>query len=115
MLGVSVVDEAGGLLAVHLLLKMAMEKCIRDVHLMHRPGAGDGKLEDGPYRPGFHNWSKSVGEVDARSLKKTAHHPTRFVAVECAVGAKLALEDPFAGDDVGVAGTRDELPCPITL
>ena len=41
VVGVLVIDKAGGLLAVHLLRKVAMEKGVGDIHLMYRPGTRD--------------------------------------------------------------------------
>jgi len=46
--GVLWVDEAGGLLAVHLLCQIAMEKGVLDVKLMYGPVVRRGKMQHGP-------------------------------------------------------------------
>jgi hypothetical protein len=104
---VSRIDEPGGLLIEHLLLKMTMEKSIRDIHLVHWPAARDRKLENSKNGAGFDNRSKSVMEVNTFMLPKTADHPARLVTIKSAIRMKLMLEDPLPDDDIGMSGTQN--------
>ena len=115
MVGKDGIDESSRLLIVDLLCKLSVEKGIGDVHLMYRPGARDCEVQNCPNRARLDNRSKRVGEVDASALTKAADDPTRLVPLKGTVGAQLLLEDPFAGDDVGARGTRDERPSPVPL
>ena len=115
MIRVGGVDEAGGLLAKHLLLKVAMEEGVGDIHLVDRPAARHSELEHGANRPGLDNRGECVGEVDAGTLAKATYDPTRLVALESAVRMELVLEDPLPGDDVGVTGSRNKLPRLVAL
>jgi hypothetical protein len=104
---VSRIDEPGGLLTEQLLLKMTMEKSIRDIHLVHWPAARDRKLENGKNSVGFDNRSKGVMEVDTFMLPKTTDHPAHLVTIKGAIRMKLMLEDPLPGDDIGMSGMRN--------
>ena len=115
MIRVGAVDEPRRLLAEHLLLEMTVEKGVRDVHLVHRPPARHRELEDGANRPWFDNRGEGVGEVDAGALTKAANHPAGLMTVKCAVRMELVLEDPLAGDDIGVARARNKLPRLVAL
>ena len=55
MIGGGAVDEAGGLLAEHLLGEMSMQESIGDIELVNRPGARGGELENGANRARFDN------------------------------------------------------------
>ena len=81
MVGVGAVDETGGLLAEDLLLEMAVQEGVGDVHLVHRPRARHRELEDGANRPGFNNRGEGVGEVDTGALTKAANHPAGLMMV----------------------------------
>jgi hypothetical protein len=109
------IDEPGGLLTEHLLLKMTMEKSIRDIHLVHWPAARDCKLENGKNGAGFDNRSKGVMEVGTFTLPETVNHPARLVMIKSAIWMKLMLEDPLFGNDIGMSGMQNELPCVVAL
>ena len=79
------IDEAGGLLTIHLLLKMAVEKGVGDIHLVNRPAAGYDELEDGADRARFDNRGKRLSEVNSSALAETADHPVSLVALKCTV------------------------------
>jgi hypothetical protein len=115
MVRMSRIDESGGLLTEHLLLKMTVEKSIRDIHLVHWPAARDRKLENGKNGAGFDNRSKGVMEVDTFTLSETANHPARLVTIKSTIWMKLMLEDPLPGNDVGMSRTRNKLPCVVAL
>ena len=115
MIRMSGIDEAGGLLAEHLLLKVTMEEGVGDVHLVNRPAARHSELKNGADGPGLDNWGEGLGEVDAGALAKTTNNPARLVPIESSIRMKLVLEDPLPGDDVGMARSRDELPCLVAL
>jgi hypothetical protein len=115
MIRMSRIDESGGLLTEHLLLKMTMEKSIRDIHLVHWPAARDRKLENGKNGAGFDNRSKGVMEVDTFTLSATVNRPARLVTIKSAIWMKLMLEDPLPGNDIGMSRTQNELPCVVAL
>lgn len=55
MVGVFFVDEAGGLMAVDAFGKFAVEECILDVELVHRPSSNGGEVEHSADRRWFDN------------------------------------------------------------
>jgi hypothetical protein len=109
------VDEAGGLLAEHLLLKMTMEKGVGDVHLVNRPAARHGELEHGADGPGLDNRGEGLSEINAGSLTKATNDPSRLMPIKSSIWIELVLEDPLPGDDVGMAWSRNKLPCLVAL
>jgi hypothetical protein len=115
MIRMSRIDESGGLLTEHLLLKVTMEKSIRDIHLVHWPAARNRKLENSKNGAGFDNRSKGVMEVDTFTLSETANHPACLVTIKSAIWMKLMLEDPLPSNDIGMSRTRNELPCVVAL
>ena len=115
MVRMSGVDEACRLLAEHLFLKMTMEEGVGDVHLVNGPAARHSELKHGADGPGFDNRGEGVGEVDAGTLMETTNDPACLVTVEGAIRMKLVLEDPLAGNDVGMAGSRNKLPRLVAL
>jgi hypothetical protein len=48
--------------------------------------------------------------VDARPLGEPSKDPVSLVSFQCAVGVKLALEDPFASDNVRTSMPRNKIP-----
>ena len=109
------INEPSRLLTEHLFLKMPMKKSIRNIHLVHRPGARNRQLKNSPNRAGFDNGGESVGEVNTCSLTKTPNDPTSLVSVKSTIRMKLVLEHPLPGNDVGPRRTGDELPSVIAL
>ena len=109
------VEKTGGLLTINLLLKMAVEEGVGDIHLMNGPSVGHSELEDGADRARFNNRGKCVGEVHARALSKAPNHPASFIALESTVRTSLVPKDPLARDDVGTGRPRDELPGTVPL
>jgi hypothetical protein len=71
----ALVDKAGGLIAVDLLLENVMEKSIFHVELVYRPAAsvrqGVNRVDHGRFDDG----RKSFTKVDARSLGKATNNP----------------------------------------
>lgn len=112
MLGV---DETGGLLTVHLLCKVPMQKGVGNVQLMHRPSARDRQPKDGADRARFYNRGESVGEVHIGTLAKSANHPTSFVALERTARMCLVAEHPLATDDVSMGRPRNKMPHTVAL
>jgi hypothetical protein len=51
--------------------------------------------------------------VDDGSLGEAVKDPTSHVPFQRAIGVKLVLENPFAGDDVGANGVRDKILCAV--
>ena len=92
VVGMCWINEPRGLLAEDLLLEVTMKKGVGDVHLVHRPGTGNRKVENRAYRTGLDHRSKGVGEVDAGSLPEATNNPACFVAVESTIGRSLCLK-----------------------
>ena len=76
--------------------------------------AGDNR-EYGADRRRFDNRRECLLEVDAWALMEATNNPPSFVVFEGAVGVEFVLEDPLAGDDLGISGTRHERPGTIVL
>ena len=108
------VDEADRLLAVHLLGEMTVEKSIGDIHLVHRPRATGGEVQNGADRARLDNRGKRIRKVDTGTLAKSADPNALYSAPACH-RAELVLEDPLVGDDVGARRMGDQLPGPIVL
>ena len=49
-------------------------------------------------------------KIKTGMLRDPTNDPASFAAFQRAVGVELVFEDPFAGDHVGMARPRDELP-----
>ena len=109
------VDETGGLLTINLLLKMAMEEGIGDIHLMNWPASGHRKLEDGADRARFDNRGKRLSEVNSSALSKTTNHPASLVALKCTIRAGLVAKNPLAGDDVRARRPGNQCPGTVPL
>ena len=95
------VDETGGLLTINLLLKMAVEEGVGDIHLMNWPASGHCKLENGADRARFDNRCKRLSEVKSSALSKTTNHPTSLVALKSTIRAGLLAKDPLGADYIG--------------
>jgi hypothetical protein len=104
------VDEPNRLLTEHLLLKVTMKKIIRDIHLVHRPAAGDSELKNSADGAEFNNGRKGVMEVNSFTVPETTDHPASLVTIECTIRMKLVLEDPLPGDDIGLRWSGNKLP-----
>ena len=79
MLGMSRVGEAGRLLAVHLLVKIAVKKGVLDVQLMNRPCARGGDAEDDADGRGLDDGAEGLIKVHTVLLREAAHNPSRLV------------------------------------
>lgn len=87
-----------------------MQEGVLDVQLMYWPAPRDRERENGSYCGGLDNRTEHLVEVDAGSLGEAAKNPACLVAVEGAVGLELVLEQPFAGDDVGLVWSWHKIP-----
>jgi hypothetical protein len=110
VLGVSRVDEAGGLATIDDLGELAMEEGVLDVELASLPFKGECDGEDDTDRGRFDNWTKRLIKVNTLLLRETAKHPSCFVAVEGSIGLQLVAKYPLAGDNVGIPRRRHEIP-----
>ena len=54
-------------------------------------------------------------KVDTRTLRETPHDPSGFASLQGAIGVQLILEQPLAGDDVGVGRSRYKCPRSVVL
>jgi hypothetical protein len=107
------VDKSGRLLAVDNLVESAMEEGILDVKLTDGPGARDSNVEDKPNGGGLDDGAESLIVVDAGTLEEAAKNPARLAPSQGAVGVKLVMKDPLAGDHVGAGRARHERPCVV--
>jgi hypothetical protein len=95
-LGSSRIDEAGRLLAVDLLVKIAMKKGILDVQLMNwlATRGGDDEDDADDCRPS--DGAEGLIKINTWLQGKTSNNPAGLVPRESTSGVKLVLEDPFA-------------------
>ena len=107
IIGMSFVDEAGGLLIVHCLREIAVEKGVLDVELVNWPVASSCQVQDGADGRLLYNQRECLVEVEAGALREASDHPASLAALQGAVGIVLVLEDPLATDDIGIAWTRN--------
>ena len=107
------VEEAGGLLAVDVLLEPAVEEGVLDVQLVDRPAAGDGEGEDGADGRRFHDGTEGFPVVHAFLLSESSKDPARLVPCEGTVGVELVPEDPFACNNIHTRWTRYQSPSVI--
>jgi hypothetical protein len=94
---------------------MTMEKGVGDVHLVNRPAARHGELEHGVNGPGLDNRGEGLSKINVGSLTKAANDPSRLMPIKSSVRMELVLEDPLPSDDVGMARSRNKLPCLVAL
>jgi hypothetical protein len=92
VLGVTRVNEAGGLATVDDLDELAVEEGVLDVELASHPFKGERDGEDDVDRGRFDNQTKCLVEVNTFLLRETAKHPACFVAVEGAIGLQLVAK-----------------------
>jgi hypothetical protein len=90
-----------------------VQEHILHIELMNRPGAGDSQGEDGADHGRLDHRAEGLIIVNAGSLGEAAKNPTSLVPFQGAVGIKLVLENPLAGDDVGANGARDKISCVV--
>ena len=110
MLGVSGVDEAGGLTTVDNLSKSAMQKGVLDVELMSLPIKRERDGEDDTHGGWFDKRAECLVEVDTWLLRETSKHPMSFIAIEGAIGLELVAKNPLAGDVVSIPRRRHKIP-----
>jgi hypothetical protein len=58
----------------------------------------------------LHNGAESLIIIDAGTLHEPAKNPAGLVPLEYPIGLELVLEDPLIGDNIGVAGARNQVP-----
>jgi hypothetical protein len=100
------VDEAGRLVAVDAFREITMEKGVFDVELVDKPPPCRREVQYSPDGGRLHHRGERLVEVDARSLREPADNPPSFPAVEAAIRLQFVLEQPLAGDDVGLSRAR---------
>jgi len=64
-------------------------------------GLNCGRLDD---------WAECLGKVNTRALSEATKNPTCLVTLQRTVGEELVLENPLAGDNVGMSGARNQIP-----
>jgi hypothetical protein len=89
VLGVSRVNEAGGLATIDDHGELVVEEGIVDIELVSLPFKGERDGEDDADHGQFYNRTESLVEVNALLLRETMKHPTCFVAVERPSGFSL--------------------------
>ncbi|XP_044356780.1 uncharacterized protein [Triticum aestivum] len=109
----SLVDEACGLEAVHLLGERPMQERILDVQLVDGPPSRSSYGENSADGGWLDHRREGLAVVHARMLMKAADDPPRLVAFQRAVSAEFVLEDPFAYDQVGARRTWNQLPSTV--
>jgi hypothetical protein len=105
--------KATGLLAVNSLCQGTMEKRILHIKLVNRPSLGESQGEHSANRRRFDNWAESFREVNTGALYESPKNLERLVPFQSAISGELVLEDPLSGDNIGLAGTRHQVPSVI--
>jgi hypothetical protein len=104
------VNETERLLAVDGFVQMAVKEGVLHVQLMYRPGARGGDGEDDSDGGRFDNRAERLIVVDTVPLREAMNNPSGFMTSQRAVSIILVLEDPLAGDDVGMRRSRNKTP-----
>jgi len=107
---VSRVLESGRLSSKHCLRQSTMEESILDIELVNRPLAGESQRENRANCGRFNDWAECLGKVNTRALSEATKNPTCLVTLQRTVGEELVLENPLAGDNVGMSGARNQIP-----
>ena len=87
-----------------------MEEDVLDIKLMNRPVAGERQREHGTYGGWLDDGTKSLREVNARTLCEAAQHPARLVALKRSIRLEFVLENPFTGHNIGPRWSRNKIP-----
>ena len=87
-----------------------MEESILDIELVNRPLAGESQRENRVNCGRLNDWAKCLGKVNTRALSEATKNPTCLVTLQRTVGEELVLENPLAGDNVGMSGARNQIP-----
>jgi hypothetical protein len=61
----------------------------------------------------FDNRAEGFCEVNTRALCESPKNPPRLIPFQSAVSGELVLEDPLSSDNIGLAGTRHQVPSMI--
>lgn len=93
-----------------MFIEDAVEECVVDVMLMNQPLALGGETEHRTHCHWFDNRAVRFAIVDSRSLCESTDNPPGLVAIEASIFFEFVMKDPFATDDVGTVGVRNEFP-----
>lgn len=109
------IDVAYGLLTVDTLRELAVQECILDIELMHRPATGSREREDNADGAWFNDRGEGLVEVDPRSLVEAADNPPSLASFQRPIRIKLVFKNPLAGDDVRAWWSGNKIPRPVAL
>lgn len=115
MIGAVGVDETSRLMAVDAFRQIAVQECILDVELMNRPASSRRKMQHRANGGWLDHRREGLMEVNPGSLREPADNPSCFASLERTIWVELVLEEPLAGDDIGMCWPWNECPCPIGL
>lgn len=79
------------------------------------PVIGNGKSEHSTNGGRLDDGAEGLIVIDFRPPCEATKDPSCLVSVKGVIGVKLVLENPFASDNVGVAGLRNKLPRAVGL
>lgn len=82
MIWAGVIDESCWLVAADTLRQIAMEKCVLDVELVHRPSTRRSQMENCSDGCRFDHRRERLVEIDTGTLRKTPHNPLGFASFQ---------------------------------
>jgi hypothetical protein len=88
-----------------------MEKSIAHINLTECPSTRDSNGENQMDGPRFHNRAKSVTIINTLPLRKSTSNEASLVFLNRAIRAMFGFEYPFAANNVGARGLRNQCPC----
>ena len=107
MRGMGGVNKAGRLLTINRLLKVPVEECILDVHLVNGPRVHRGNAEYKANGGRLDHGAESLAIVHAMLLSETTDHPPSFVPRERAIRVELVPENPLPRHHVDTCRTSN--------
>ena len=115
MVGVVRVNEPCRLMTIHAFGKITVQKGVFDVELVDWLSARCSEVQHGADGRRLDHRGEGLMEVDAGALGEPADDPSGLSTLQCAIRMQLVLEEPFAGDDIGLCGAGHERPRAVAL
>jgi hypothetical protein len=104
------VHKPSWLAAVDGLSQSAMEKCILDIKLVHRPRPRESQRENSVHCSRLHHWTESLIIVHAKTLSKPPKDPTRLIALPSTISSSLDRPNPLVGHHIATRRTPHKVP-----
>jgi hypothetical protein len=101
------VNKTRRLLTINCFLKMPMEECILDIHLVDGPRVHRGNAEDQTNGGRLDYGTECLAVVHAMLLSETTNHPPSFVPRERAIRVEFVPKNPLPRHHVDTCRTRN--------